>query len=201
MSQTPEKIGVVKLIQIQRSPLKVGQPRRYSPGPLLVVEQLLLSPKGVVGVVGHNRFIDVHHAEHPASRHQGSNGISIGFTSHYRQIQEKFGEHIVEGCAGENILIETEQPFSLADLGKQLVIQNPVTGAIVYLTALRVAAPCVEFSHYVANQVEPLPPDRIKATLQFLDNGRRGFYATVGVADLPALIQVGDIVLRDKAVQ
>jgi hypothetical protein len=152
-----------------------------------------------VGVVGRNRFIDVHHAEHPNSRYHGSNGVSIGFTSHYRQIRKKFGEHINDGCAGENILVETAQSFSLADLGGQLIIQNPKTGVLVYLTDLQAAAPCVEFSHYVANQVDPLPPAEIKTILQFLDNGRRGFYATLAAAGLPALIQVGDIVWRGEA--
>jgi hypothetical protein len=199
MTQLLDKIGFIKLIQVQRSPLKIDQPRRYNPGPLLAVEQLLLSSQGVVGVVGHNRFIDVHHAEHPNSRYHGSNGVSIGFTSHYRQIRDKFGEHINDGCAGENILVETAQSFSLADLGEQLIIQNPKTGALVYLTALQVAAPCVEFSHYVANQVDPLPPAEIKTILQFLDNGRRGFYTTLAAAGLPALIQVGDIVWRGEA--
>jgi hypothetical protein len=64
------EIGRIKLVQVQRASLKAGErPYRYfDPTPLLVVDGLLLSPGGVVGLTADgDRVVDVHHVEHPAS--------------------------------------------------------------------------------------------------------------------------------------
>ena len=191
-------IGRIKLVQVQRSSLKAGERpyRYYDPTPLLVVDGLLLSPGGAVGLAaGGERVIDVHNADHPASKnHSGVNGISIGFTSHYLAMRERFGPHLTDGCAGENILVETDRAFALSDLGERLAIET-ANGAIVCLASLLVAAPCVEFSQFAAGQGERLPAEALKATLQFLDEGMRGFYA--GLAGDPAdvVVRAGDRVL------
>ncbi len=168
-------------MQVQRSSLKAGErPNRYyDPAPLLPVDGLLLSPSGVVGLpTGGEQLIDVHNAEHPSSKNvRGANGISIGFTSHYREMRERFGPHLTDGIAGENIVVESDRSFALADLGQRLVIQT-ASGALINLAELLVAAPCNEFSQFAASQGERLPPEVIKATLQFLNDGLRGFYAT-----------------------
>lgn len=183
MRENMYEIGRVKQVQIQRSTLKVGQrPHRYyAPSPLLVVEALLVSPEGAIGVTAEDeQIIDLHHVQHPRSHnHQGINGLSLGFTSHYQAMRAKLGDQVVDGCAGENILVESDRPFTISDLKGGIAIQNPETGEIVYLTDLKVAAPCVEFSQYAANHGMPLPPEELKAALQFLDHGRRGFYAAV----------------------
>jgi hypothetical protein len=195
------KIGRVKQVQIQRSSLKVGERpyRYYDPAPLLVVEGLALTPGGVIGLAGGEGMVDVHNTAHPASKNQrGVNGISIGFTSHYQAMRERFGPHLADGCAGENILVETDRSFSLDDLGEQLAIET-AAGAIVSLTALLVAAPCVEFSQFAAAQGERLPASALKATLQFLDGGTRGFYASLPEGAGETIVRAGDRVFVGAA--
>lgn len=189
-------IGSIKQVQIQRSALKLGQKpwRYYNPAPLLIVEKLLLTPRGVIGLTeASEQLVDVHNADHPTSRYAEVNGISLGFTSHYQQMREKFGVHITDGCAGENILIEATETFQLADLGERLAIQSQESGQWVYVERLRVAAPCVEFSNFALNDVMPAHAALLRETLQFLDQGRRGFYATY-VSEEPSSLRAGDAV-------
>lgn len=190
------KLGRIKQVQVQRSSLKLESPSYsyYDPEPLLVVESLELTPDGITGItIDGKRIMDVHHADHPASRNNnGTNGVSLGFTSHYKAMCTQFGEHMVDGCAGENILIETDGIITLSDLGNNVAIQSKETGQFVYLTKLKVAAPCVEFSHYAANHGLPLAAAPLKATLQFLNHGRRGFYATAEAQETPVLMRAGD---------
>jgi hypothetical protein len=192
------EIGTIKLVQVQRSSLKAGERpyRYYEPTPLLAVEGLLLSPDGVVGLAADGeRLIDVHNARHPTSKNQrGINGISVGFTSHYQAMRERFGPHLTDGIAGENILVEADRAFALEELGEQLAIET-ASGAIVYLSSVVVAAPCVEFSQFAAGQGERLPPEALKAALQFLDQGMRGFYAASVGDSTNAIVRAGDRVL------
>ncbi len=190
------ELGRIKQVQVQRSSLKLESPEYsyYDPAPLLVVESLELTPEGISGITFNGkRIMDVHHANHPASRnHNGTNGVSLGFTSHYETMRTQFGEHMVDGCAGENILIETDSIITLADLGNTLAIQSEETGEFVYLTKFKVAAPCVEFSQFAANHGSPLEAAPLKATLQFLHHGRRGFYATAQAQETTVLVKTGD---------
>ncbi len=135
--------------------------------------------------------MDVHNAAHPSSRNADINGVSLGFTSHYRAMREKFGPRIIDGCAGENILVEAEEEFALEALGERVAIQSRENGALAYLDFLEVAAPCVEFSHFVLNEPMPVPAATLRATLIFLDHGRRGFYATFTSKE-PFALRAGD---------
>lgn len=197
------EIGRIKLLQVQQSGLKVKQQpySYYDPTPLLSVKNLLLHPNGVTGVTpGGRQVIDIHHVEHPASRNnKGINGVSVGFTSHYEAMRGKFGDHVADGCAGENILVEAENILKLSDLGQRLAIQTQRTGEFIYLTRLKVAAPCVEFSLFVASHGMALPSDQLKETLQFLDGGTRGFYATIVDQGNEMVAQVGDRVFVEDS--
>ena len=189
-------IGQVKQVQIQRTHLKQGTKpyRYYDPAPILVMERLLLAAEGVIGVTSEGEeIIDSHHVAHPESGNAGMNGISLGFTSHYRAMREKFGAHLVDGCAGENILIETTEEFSLEALGERVILQARENGALAYLEQLYVAAPCVEFSHFALNEQMPVPAERLRETLTFLDHGRRGFYTTLA-GGAPFVLHAGDSV-------
>ncbi len=177
------QIGIVKHVQIQRASLKLGaRPNRiYNPAPLLQVPGLWVSSDGVFGQMPDDAWmIDVHHAHHPATRNNRDNGVSFSFTPHYTAMREQFGAHLLDGCAGENILIESDKSYHRADLGKRVAFQSPASDELVYLDEVRVAVPCIEFTHYV-HQTDlvsrPLPAETVKSTLQFLDEGRRGFYA------------------------
>ncbi len=190
------EIGRITLLQIQRSSLTLGKRLEtyYDPTPLLAVESLRLTPQGVFGIAEDGgEVMDLHHMEHPTTHNvRGVNGVSIGFTSHYQSIRETYGEHLVNGIAGENMLIEADTIVTLKDLGSRLAIALQKTGQFVYLTDFKVATPCVEFSQFAANHGKPLPPDKLKAALQFLNDGRRGFYATVEDAPNELVVHVGD---------
>ncbi len=186
-------IGRITQVQVQRSSLKVGErsQRYYDPSPLLVVSCLLLTRRGVIGITPTGeRIIDVHHGDHPASRNRDENDISLGFTGHYEAMRARFGPHLFNGIAGENILVEAEG-HALDDLAGGLAIQT-ATGQLISLTEIEVATPCVPFSQFAAGDV--LSNQRLKETLQFLHNGRRGFYAKLAHTQQEAEVQAGDSV-------
>ena len=195
------EIGQITLIQVQRSALKVelSSTSYYDPSPLVVVEHLLLSPQGVIGVTADGiKIMDIHHGHHPNSHnHKGINGLSLGFTSHYQAMRSKLGNHVVNGIAGENIVVESNTSHSLAELGERLAIQTQHTAQFIYLSGLKVAAPCVEFSLFAANHGLPLPAAQLKETLQFLNNGTRGFYARVVDLQDTVTLRVGDKVFAE----
>lgn len=185
------EIGIVKQVQVQRGSLKVGEKpnQRYDPAALLVVDSLEVSGEGVVGLLmDGGRLIDVHHAAHPNSKNQTRNGISVGFTGHYAAMRQRFGAHMADGIAGENILIESAHPWRLAELGTRLVFES--AAGQVHLDEVLVALPCTPFSQFALQA--PASGDPLKAALQFLNEGTRGFYAT---APQPGVIQSGDRVL------
>ncbi len=191
------KIGTIIHIQIQPASIKVGKPERYDPTRLLVVGELLLSQPGVVGVTHDGQHIvDVHNANHPNTKSRGDNGFSLGFTSHYESIRSRFGPHIADACAGENILVETDTMFSLTDLQNGLAIQQARTGEYTFLTDIQPVVPCLPFSAYAANM--PLASSEVKETLQFLMGGRRGFLAELVDKDETVSVHTGDVLYRMK---
>jgi hypothetical protein len=185
-------IGHVKQVQVQRSSLKVGErPQQcYDPSPLLVVSRLLLTKRGAIGITADGeRIIDVHHADHPASGYRGENGLSLGFTTHYQKMRTRFGPHLRDGIAGENILIEdVGREFRLDELAEGIAIKD-ATGQLVLLAEIEVATPCTPFSQFAAG--ETLSKQGLKETLQFLHYGRRGFYATLAEKQQEAEVQAG----------
>jgi len=186
-------IGTVVRLQVQASSLKVGaHPRRYDPAPIEVVSTLHFSSSGVVGVTENgNEVVDVHHHDHPTSKNRGGeNGISLGFSSHYLAMRARFGQHLPDGVAGENILVETQRQVQADELAGGLIISGP-DGRQLALHAVIVAAPCVEFARYVLNVPDDVRPDRaVTEALQFLHDGMRGYYASYGGG--PAAVAVGD---------
>lgn len=192
------ELGQVVQVQVQRSSLKQGERpyRVYDPYPLLVVDRLALHPEGVIGhTADGGEIVDVHNAKHPETRFAEVNGISIGFTQHYELMRKQFGPHIADGSAGENILVAADRPILPDELTGRLAFMNSEgDDKVVHLQNVMVAAPCVEFSHYVWRsnlRTAPLPAETVRSTLQFLDNGVRGYYASVVPAGW-ASVQAGD---------
>ena len=108
-------------------------------------------------------MLDIHHINHPDKEYDDDDLVCIGFTSHYAAMRERFGEHMEDGTAGENIIIEYDQEVWMDDLGQQIAIENAETGEKTFLDVLSFAAPCEEFSHFVANsQHEKLPAAELK---------------------------------------
>ena len=187
--------GRIVRLQIQRSPLKLGEKpnRTYDPSPLLAVDELTLTPQGAVArTPDGTSVLDVHHIGHPQTRNvAGVNTLSVGFTTHYVAIRARYGEHVTDGCAGENILIEMDGIVDFGLIAGGLAIQPANAAAPVWLRVNKIAAPCREFSGYVMSGPGSAAP---KEALQFLNDGMRGFYCGLAQAE-PAIIAVGDPVL------
>jgi hypothetical protein len=187
-----QTVGTVVRLQVQESSLKVGsKPRRYDPAPIQSVPALSLDPAGVVGLAENGQaVVDVHHHDHPSSKNRGGeNGISLGFTTHYIAMRQRFGQHLHDGIAGENILIEVDRQLSVEDLAGGVVIEG-AGGRRLELRPVIVAAPCVEFSRYALTFPDDARPDAtVTEALRFLDAGMRGFYATY--SGEPAVVEIG----------
>jgi hypothetical protein len=189
-------IGTVTRLQIQRGSLKTGEKpmRTYDPTPLLAVPELHVSADGALGGSPEGMWVvDVHHRSHPATKNEdGLHGISLGFTSHYDAMREHFGDRVVVGCAGENIIASSDRQFRYDDLAAGVAILSPEGKERVRLKVLQVAHPCRPFTGWALDkQVEP---EELKRHLQFLDGGIRGFYCvgegagTVSLGDQIALL-------------
>lgn len=182
------EIGRIVRLQIQTGGLKRGErPNRvYDPSPLLTVASLRLTPRGAAGLTAAgDTLLDVHHADHPATKNAPGREVSFGFTSHYAKMRERYGERMPIGCAGENILVEADRVFGLEDLVQGTAFRSAATGALLRLSEVTVADPCVEFSRFALGDAQASPQD-VKPVLQFLDEGTRGYVFT------PA----GDLTLR-----
>jgi hypothetical protein len=186
-------IGVIRRLQVQTTSLKVGERphRSYDPAGICVVPKLSIAESGVIGWSdAGERIDDVHHRDHPATKNRGNNAISVGFTSHYAEIREAYGEHVADGIAGENILIEQDQLIGEEDLSNGIAIET-AGGSLVQLDNLIIATPCVEFSRFAMRFPEDARPDEtVTQTLQFLNDGMRGYYASYTGPEVE--INIGD---------
>ncbi len=186
-------IGTITRLQIQRSSLKTGEkPNRvYDPTPLLPVPRLTVTPDGVLGAGTDGWIVDVHHRAHPETKNEdGLHGVSVGFTSHYAAMRDRFGERLVVGCAGENVIVAADRMFTYDDLAGGVAIVATDGPERVRLKVLQVAHPCRPFTGWAASgRVES---DVLKAHLQFLDNGTRGFYC---VGEGTGTVMLGDQVV------
>jgi hypothetical protein len=164
-----ELIGAVVRLQVQRSRLKPGRAttRVYDPAPLLQVSQLEITPRGVIG----DGVLDVHHADHPDSRNvKLLNGVSVMTVSRYRALRAAYGDHLVDGIAGESLLLDTEH---LDDLSGSLVLETD-EGHLQLESAH--APPCVEFTRFVLGRRAGDVGPEVMSTLEVLDHGARGYY-------------------------
>ena len=185
-------IGTIVRLQVQESSLKVGsKPRRYDPAPIRSVPAMSISSAGTVGLLENGEaIVDVHHGKHPSSKNRGGeNGISLGFTAHYLAMRERFGQHLPDGIAGENVLIAVDRQFPAADLAGGVVVEG-TDGRPLELRQVIVAAPCVEFARYALKFPDDARPDAtVTEALRFLDAGMRGFYAAY--AGEPVVVELG----------
>jgi len=172
------ELGKVKLLQVQPSGMVIDTPTGafYDVARRVEVDSLIITPLGIeADLADGEHVLDIHHIHHPDKAYT-DDLVSIGFTSHYAAMRERFGEHMQDGTAGENIIIESDREIWLDDLGQQVGFENAQTGQQTLLDILRIATPCNELSHFAANsQHQRLPANELKSTLQFLNNGRRGF--------------------------
>lgn len=175
-------VGTVRRLQVQRSPLKQRPAGSgpYDPGPLLQVDALEVGPRGCTGLLGPagTRVVDVHHGDHPQTRLvRDVNGLSLLPTAHLERLRLRYGRHLADGIAGENVLLDALR-LTEDDLAGTLLLETD--GDPVELTAARAAPPCVEFTqHLLGRDVGDLGPE-VRAALDDLGRGARGFYVRVG---------------------
>jgi len=185
------ELGRLVRLQIQRSSLKTGEkPNRvYDPAPITTVEQMWVGPDGILGRGADGSWVvDVHHRAHPQTKNEdGVHGISVGFTGHYTEMQRRFGERIIPGCAGENLIAETAERVSLERIAGGLAIIAPDGTERLRLDVLKVAHPCRPFTGWALGR--QVAPEVLKEHLQFLDDGTRGYLCQTAVG---GMVAVGD---------
>lgn len=190
------ELGKVKFVQVQPSGLIIETPSGcyYDASRRVEVDHLLITSKGIEATTPEGEHVlDIHHIDHPDKAYDDDDLVSIGFTSHYEAMRARFGEHMVDGVAGENIIIEFGEEVWVDDIGGQLAIENTDTGQKTMLDLVCFAAPCDEFSHFASqSQGERLLAAELKATLNFLNNGRRGFLLVLSKDQESAMIRPGD---------
>lgn len=188
-------LGHIVHLQVQTASLKIGTgvDQRYDNSALRATGELEIDNGGVWGIGESGEPIaDIHHRDNPDTKQVGDrNGVSFGFTGHYAAMRSEFGPHLVDGAAGENILIDVDQVIGNQDVINGIWIERQ-DGGLIHLDGVLVAAPCAPFSRW-ALQFPPgeRPDQRVTRALQFLSDGMRGFYcrldgptARVGVGDL-----------------
>ena len=195
MTDQMRELGQVKLVQVQPAGMVIETPAGdfYDVTRRVEVERLIITASGIEADLANGEHVlDIHHMEHPDKAYK-DDLVSIGFTSHYAAMRARFGEHMQDGTAGENIIIASDREIWLEDLGQQVLIENSETGQQTVLEILRIARPCNEFCHFVANsQHARLPAEELKSTLQFLDHGRRGFLLALAKGQSACTVQAGD---------
>jgi hypothetical protein len=168
-----ELIGTVIRLQVQRSRLKPGPAttRVYDPTPLLEVNSLLLTPRGCVGELDGHSVLDVHHADHDDTRNvKLRNGVSVMTASRYAALRANYGPHLVDGIAGESLLLDTAH---IEDLTGAVVLETD-DGPVRFESMP--APPCVEFSRFVSGRGAGDVGAEVLATMAALADGARGYY-------------------------
>lgn len=183
--------SIVRL-QIQSAPLKRGDKpyKWYDPSYIRPVDRLDVTADGATGQVDGDptEMIDVHNVTHPETRNHGrASGFSIGFTSHYEIMRDQFGEHITDGVAGENLLVDADRRITADDLAGAAL--RTTGGHEVPFDEVLIAEPCVEFSRFVLRVPRGEAGAAMREPLQALRGGLRGFY--VGLAE-PVELSAGD---------
>ncbi|HEX4439300.1 MAG TPA: hypothetical protein VH854_04465 [Thermoanaerobaculia bacterium] len=172
-------VGTVIRLQVQTASLKKGERpwRVYDPSPLRTMARLRLTPEGAVGIAEDGtEHVDVHHWKHATTKAESGREASFGFSSHYAKMRGEYGDRIATGCAGENVLVETDRIWRLEDFARGLAFQG-ADGDLAPLDAVIVAEPCVEFSRFSLGNPQAPPPE-VKPVLQFLGEGTRGYCFT-----------------------
>ena len=196
-------LGVVKLVQLQPNGLIIKKDGGYfyDESRRVEVPKLIINSKGIEATTPEgDHVIDIHHLDHPDKEYDDDDLVCIGFSSHYDKMKERFGDHLVYGTAGENIIIEYPGEIWLEDLEGQIGFENQDTRQMLVLEDVLVAAPCEEFSHFAAqSQEEKLPAGELKEILQFLSDGRRGFLMVLKDGQEEGVVRPGDKVFVVKS--
>jgi hypothetical protein len=196
MNKNYRELGQVKLVQVQPNGIIIETPSGYiyDASRRVEVECLVINKRGIeADTPAGEHVLDIHHLDHPKKAYNDDDLVCIGFTSHYKAMRNRFGNHMADGIAGENIIIEYEKEVWPDDLGRQITIQNQDNGIKSLLDFVSFAPPCEEFSRFAAQSLyEKLPAEELKKILQFLGNGRRGYLFVLNEKQEQVLVRPGD---------
>ena len=197
------QLGEVSLVQLQPQGLIIETPGEtptgsfYDASRRVAVDRLRITPSGIEATLPNGESVlDIHHLDHPAKAYDDDDLVSLGFTSHYNAMRAEFGQHMVDGIAGENIIIDSPSEIWPEDLTGTVAIENQDTGQLATLNLVSFAAPCVEFSQFcVQDQHDEIPTDRLREILRFLGRGRRGYLFVLDAKIDEVTVRAGDKVL------
>lgn len=146
-------------------------------------------------------MLDIHHLDHLDKAYDDDDLVCVGFSAHYEAMRREFGEHMVDGVAGENVVVEFPHEVWPEDVGDTLTIENQDTGEVARLRTVSYAEPCVEFSRFCVQRPRgDLPARRLGEILRFLGGGRRGYLLLLDEASETVTVRRGDrVVLQADA--
>lgn len=163
-------VGRVVKLQVQRDQLRRGPV--YSIRNLAEVSVLRLTPDGPIGFDGASWVVDRHHRAHPASaRYDPARALSIGFSSHYEYMWERF-DPIPLGSAGENVIVDSDRLVYLTDLSGGIRIETSEGSVVIERAAI--AQPCVPFTRFATGRHDARA-DELVGKRDELRRGVRGF--------------------------
>jgi len=163
-------VGEIAMLQVQR--VKLVRDKQYYPEHIAECDRLRLTPDGVYGLAGGAWILDKHHRHYPDSiRWNENRAISVGFTSHYREMWDLFRETPM-GAAGENIIVVADERV----LPEQIVggVRVEAESTVFELSSPAIAEPCVGFTRYMTER-RNAGPSEIDPERQKLRNGLRGY--------------------------
>lgn len=184
------RIGTVVHLQIQRERLiqAHGDGKIYRTEPLQGVAEMLLTSRGVLGRVNDGWMLDRHHDDHPTNPNSDPRrALSVGFTSHYAAMAERFGRAEV-GVAGENLIVETDGMVQPETVAGGFEIHTP--SHTIVLRESAIAEPCVHFTRFLLGRPDA-PLEDVKEPRNFLRNGMRGFVMALEHLDTPVTVRAG----------
>ncbi len=190
-------VGLISLLQIQKDKLIGDTPdgQVYRTTSLVAVGELKVARAGVIAEVDGGWVLDRHHTAHPAETraHRSDRILSIGFSRHYKLIEDEFG-WAPPGVAGENIIVDTADRLHHQDVAGGFVIRT--SGGDVELDPPDVLDSCVPFSKFLLRD-KGTPVRRVVQARKFLGAGMRGY--SMGASRIPeyAAVRTGDLVLRN----
>jgi hypothetical protein len=134
-STRSRRVGVVRLVQIQPDGLITDGPGPGATRPFydasrrVVVDRLRIGVRGIEATLaGGERVLDIHYLDHPGKAYDDDDLVCVGFSAHYDAMRGEFGEHMVDGIAGENIIIEYADEVWPEDLGESLALEDLDSG-------------------------------------------------------------------------
>ncbi len=187
----PELHGFGTVARLQVHADHVLSAGRYDPSRLLVTDRVAVTTRGVTGFSDGSWVLDVHHRDHPARAQVRPRSVSIGFTSAYARMRDRFGERAALGAAAENTIVATDRQIAIDDLQNGVVIRAK-DGRRLRLDDAMIANPCREFASYLLGPDHPAGDGEIGDDLRFLRGGTRGFILSLAEGEDLSEIAVGD---------